>query len=471
MVFANCLPPERHPETNIRVLVVGAGLGGLFCAIELWRHGHSVQVIEMKNEIEGLGDFVGIAPSATRQMAKWPGMLEVYNSIIYRPSLAIYKHDGELLGGPFPIQEGVDHLPTPVSRPKLIKTLYEYVRLLGIRVSFGKKVVEYYEVLDKKHAGVVTENQEQFEADLVIAADGVGSVSWKQTAGQVEAPRSSGFSVFRVAYPTSLTYQNPMLAEQYALKEGDDDICNLFLGKNTHGIILVARDTTTWMLTHKDQGQATELWSRRIDAWTVLEELKETGVAWDERFLAVICQSPPQSVVDYKLLWRNPSSTWTSPGGLVLQLGDAAHSFLPTSANGATQAMEDAISIAACLRLGGRNSIALATRVHTRLRYQRVSCAQRSGFKNREKWHHTDFDAVQKNPETLAMTVGSWIAKHDPEAYVYDRWEECVNHLLNGTPFENTNIPPGYTYAPWTIDELLQAAEEERETVDSGDWS
>jgi hypothetical protein len=69
------------------------------------------------------------------------------------------------------------------------------------------------------------------------------------------------------------------------------------------------------------------------------------------------------------------------------------------------------------------------------------------------------------------MTVGSWITKHHPEAYVYARWEECVNHLLNGAPFENTNIPPGYTYAPWTIDELLEAAKEERETVDSGDWS
>jgi 2-polyprenyl-6-methoxyphenol hydroxylase-like FAD-dependent oxidoreductase len=99
----------------------------------------------------------------------------------------------------------------------------------------------------------------------------------------------------------------------------------------------------------------------------VLDELEKT-VVWDERFLAVIRQSPPQSVVDYKLLWRNPNPTWTSPGGLLLQLGDAAHSFLPTSANGATQAMEDAISIAACLRLAGKHSPALATRVHTKLR-------------------------------------------------------------------------------------------------------
>jgi hypothetical protein len=105
-------------------------------------------------------------------------------------------------------------------------------------------------------------------------------------------------------------------------------------------------------------------------------------------------------------------------------------------------------------------------------RFQRVACAQRSGFKNREKWHHTDFEAVRKNPEILAMTVGKWITSHDAEAYVYSKWSECVDHITGGcASFENTNIPPGYSYSPWTIDELLQLAEEERETVDPGDWS
>lgn len=78
--------------------------------------------------------------------------------------------------------------------------------------------------------------------------------------------------------------------------------------------------------------------------------------------------TPPKTIVDYKIMWRNPNPTWSSPNGLVLQLGDSAHSFLPTSANGATQAMEDGISIAACLRLAGKANVALATRVHTRLR-------------------------------------------------------------------------------------------------------
>ena len=37
----------------------------------------------------------------------------------------------------------------------------------------------------------------------------------------------------------------------------------------------------------------------------------------------------------------------------MVQVGDSAHSFIPTSGNGATQALEDAITLATCLELGG----------------------------------------------------------------------------------------------------------------------
>ncbi len=69
------------------------------------------------------------------------------------------------------------------------------------------------------------------------------------------------------------------------------------------------------------------------------------------------------------------------------------------------------------------------------------------------------------------MQVGKWINLHDPEEYVYDNWSACVNHIIAGTPFTDKNIPPGYQYTPWTIDELLKAAEDGTETVDEGDWS
>lgn len=48
---------RRQKLTDIHVVIVGAGLGGLFTAIELWRQGHHVQVLESKETVEFTGWF------------------------------------------------------------------------------------------------------------------------------------------------------------------------------------------------------------------------------------------------------------------------------------------------------------------------------------------------------------------------------------------------------------------------------
>ena len=106
-----------------------------------------------------------------------------------------------------------------------------------------------------------------------------------------------------------------------------------------------------------------------MSADEVLHHISLTDVEWDPAFLALIQRTPADSVVDWRLLWRDPQPNWVSECGRIVQIGDAAHSFLPTSANGGTQACEDAISLAACLSLGGKHAIPLATRVHNKLRY------------------------------------------------------------------------------------------------------
>ena len=46
---------EREPPTGIEVLVVGGGIGGLTVAIEAYRKGHSVRVIERNSSGQGFG--------------------------------------------------------------------------------------------------------------------------------------------------------------------------------------------------------------------------------------------------------------------------------------------------------------------------------------------------------------------------------------------------------------------------------
>lgn len=73
-------------------------------------------------------------------------------------------------------------------------------------------------------------------------------------------------------------------------------------------------------------------------------------------------------MVDWKLRWRDGTTQWASDGGRLIRIGDAAHAFLPTAGNGAVQGLEDAVSLAECLRLTGKEGVPQATKVFNKLR-------------------------------------------------------------------------------------------------------
>lgn len=155
-------------------------------------------------------------------------------------------------------------------------------------------------------------------------------------------------------------------------------------------------------------------------------------------------------------MWRDPQPVSTSPGGLVVQLGDAAHTFLPSSGNGGTQAIEDALSLAACISKAGKDNLPDATKVHSLLRFERVSCLQAFGVLNRDTRDTNKNKDVGKNDKAF-IHFGAWITEHDPEKYALENYESALKHLKSGTPFQNTNTPPGMVYRPWTIDGLMEA--------------
>jgi len=95
------------------------------------------------------------------------------------------------------------------------------------------------------------------------------------------------------------------------------------------------------------------------------------------------------------------------------------------------------------------------------------------GFKNRELYHKTDWDAVAKDPTIMGKMVSVWVTRHDPEKYAYENYRACAEHLLGGKtekPFVNTNSVPGYEYVPWTVEELLAAQDGGVSVPDKGEW-
>lgn len=129
--------------------------------------------------------------------------------------------------------------------------------------------------------------------------------------------------------------------------------------------------------------------------------------------------------------------------------------------------VEDAVSLAACISMAGSNSsLPDATHVHNLLRFERVSCLQAFGVFNRSK--HTA--GGKKDSKKNMVHVGRWMLEHDPEQYAKENYRPALDHIRWGTPFQNSNVPRGLQYKPWTIDSLLDAQSRGEPTILDGDW-
>ena len=117
-----------------------------------------------------------------------------------------------------------------------------------------------------------------------------------------------------------------------------------------------------------DNGQDTyeieESWNFPGD----LGEMLKTVEGWDPIVHAAISAIPPENVVDWKLLWRDPIRKWVSTTGQITIAGDAAHPHLPTSGSGAAQAIEDAATLGALLDTLGKDNLSTAFRAFEKLR-------------------------------------------------------------------------------------------------------
>ena len=47
---------ERFPETGLKVIIIGAGVGGLAAALECWRKGCDVTVLERVEKLSTIGE-------------------------------------------------------------------------------------------------------------------------------------------------------------------------------------------------------------------------------------------------------------------------------------------------------------------------------------------------------------------------------------------------------------------------------
>lgn len=253
-------PVGSYPPTGIDVLIVGAGFAGLTASIECIRKGHNVRLLERMGDIDTAGvyqsfklicqlspdlwvpgDMYFMGHSATRFFQHWPEMLREYEDISMGNAwLETFKHSGERIIPPMKVSdrlrpEGMDPNTSPGTfqmRPLIYKMLLHQTERLGVNVQFGKKVVDYSEDVMSERAVAITDQGERFEADVVIAADGVGSKSQKLVGGQVRA-KSSGRAIWRASFSSEHLDKHPEVKAFFGNIPGnnnDEPVIRKFLG-------------------------------------------------------------------------------------------------------------------------------------------------------------------------------------------------------------------------------------------------
>ncbi|KAG9189192.1 hypothetical protein G6011_06060 [Alternaria panax] len=309
---------EREPPAGTNILVVEGGIGALTFAIKAYRKGHDVRVLERNNE----GQYS--YGSALETPNKWPGLMDRARAVASPPDFDLRKSDDTFIQRHAPGDS--DNPSLGMYRKRLHNLLNMYVKELGIPITCETKVGTYFET--NHTGGVILDTGKRITADVVIAADGVGSKSREMLDDNREKPISSGFVVYRASFPAgSAIEKSPLVAKEF-VEYNTRSI--MYIGPGAHIVFGIDQSDFCHLLTCKDENsEVTENWSKTTSTDKILDVVED----WDRLVTELIKTTPDSQCLDWKLMWRDPQPQW--------------HIYFCPSFSGGTMAMEDACSLGA----------------------------------------------------------------------------------------------------------------------------
>jgi 2-polyprenyl-6-methoxyphenol hydroxylase-like FAD-dependent oxidoreductase len=301
-------------------LIVGAGIGGLAAGVALQRAGWSVRIHERAASPRELGFGLLLAPNALSALGRL-GVADALACGAAGTGVEIRRLNGRLIRH-FDIPPG---MPTVVAlRSDLYGALLSAVGENVLRL--GSDVVSFSE--EAEGVTVRTRDGRTHEGHLLIGADGVSSAIRQQLHPAEPPPRTSGFCAVRGVVHGEGGRLNGLAAIAYL----DDGV--------EAATARAGSDAVYWYLS---------LLSRDVpaDARTPAAIVRRLASGFEAPLASIVSATLPEDMRFDELLTRHPLPSWGA--GRVTLLGDAAHPLLPHTAQGAAQALEDAVALGAVL--------------------------------------------------------------------------------------------------------------------------
>lgn len=331
---------------NLRILIVGGGIGGLTSAIALCRKGFDIEVIERDPDWSVYGVGIIQQGNVVRAMTEL-GLIDDYISAGFGfDSVEVYLPTGQCVAK-IPTPRLVEGYPgnVGIGRRALHKVLGDRAKEAGARIRLGLTVA----TLDDDGDGVSVSFSDGSSGryDLVIGADGLYSQTRETIFPDAPKPEFTGQSVWRY------NFRRP------------EDVTALHAYEGQTGIGLVPLSDEL-MYMYVTTPEPDNPWYARQDLARTMRE-KIAGVPAPS-IRALMDQITEDDEVVYKPLeWMFLEGPWHK--GRVVLLGDAVHATTPHLGQGAGMAIEDGLVLAE--ELVGAESIEHALAAYRDRRFDR----------------------------------------------------------------------------------------------------
>lgn len=355
-----------------KILIAGAGIGGLAAASSLMKAGHKVEIYEQAPVLAEIGAGIQISANAMHVLRDL-GMEQATRRVGVHPGAYVFRlHDtGEEIQR-FSLAEEHERMHgapyTQLHRADLHEILAATAR------EFDPGVVR----LNRQVKGF-TESENGVElhfadgssarGDLLIGADGVKSAVRRQLFG--DSPVTyTGDAAWRAIVPTDKLPPNLL-----------EKVMSVFMGPEGHIVCYYLRAGT--ILNFVGIVETDEL---SEESWTVKlpwEILKARYKGWHPAIQTIIDTADKDECYRWSLFNRPPIRNWSSRR--VTLLGDSAHPTLPYLAQGAVMSVEDGAVLTRALGMTG--SIAEALQIYQRNRVDRTARIVLQSSANRELFH------------------------------------------------------------------------------------
>jgi salicylate hydroxylase len=393
----------------VDVIVAGGGTGGLAAAIALRRLGADVIVLEQAPAFSAIGAGLGLQVNATRALTHVGGdryWRETSSRIDAEHSLGL--ESGSLIAAvenAAQVAKYGEHYRCG-HRADLMQSLLEPLPEDSVRVA--SRVVALEET--PTEVRVVLETGEELRADLLIGADGLRSTVRTLLFGEQEA-RFTGVVVWRGLIPTE------------RIPERHRGLLLSWLGRRRHVLVYpIRRDSHPQAVTSLSAFVPVEEVQR--ESWTVsgdLEDLRASleGACSDLAELLAMMDS----ALITGIYFRDPLEEWGTERAILL--GDAAHPAPPSAGQGAGMALEDAVTLAACVDRHGPQDLPAALREYVARRRPRTTRMLESSRVNLTYSQVSEPAAIAardgyyrglRRLSPLGAPMREWLLGHDPVA-------------------------------------------------------